>query len=267
MAASAPTMALSSTAVITPSSLSSRAAFARPVVSVTPCRSAPSLRESINIRATSEEPRAARREMLASLIATGAALASVGSAMAASGPGILGAKQTAQKADELLKAGDDVINNDSPPRYGGSLVEGSLKNSDKIAQQAGSGAIEGLQDGASKTVEGAKKNAKIAQARIDGIFGKKNAVANNPLDKAAGSVTGGVDDLLKNGPGKVKADVRTAGDKVKSGAASTRGVGRQASKKAGNIVNQAQNNAINAVEEGKVVLGDLKSKITNAIPQ
>ncbi|BBN08941.1 hypothetical protein MPTK1_4g15760 [Marchantia polymorpha subsp. ruderalis] len=262
MAASARTMSLSSTAAVAPSRLSSLAAFTSPVVSAVPFNSAPSLKNSINIRATYEEPRAARREMLAGLIATGAALASAGSALAASGPGIPGAKRTAQKADELLKAGDDLINNDSPPRFGGSRVEGSLKNSGKIAQQAGSGAVEGLQDGASKTIEGAKKNAKIAQARIDGIFGKKNVVANNPLEKAAGSVKGGVDDLLKNGSGKIKADVRTAADKVKSDVASTRGLGKKANSKAGNIVDQARDNASNAVEEGKGVLGNIKNQIT-----
>lgn len=80
-----------------------------------------------------QEPKAARREMLASLLAAGAVLVSTGNALAASGPGNQGAKRVAKKADQLLKAGDDLINNDSPPRFAGP--DGLRTGNNNIAQQ------------------------------------------------------------------------------------------------------------------------------------
>ncbi|KAG6545321.1 hypothetical protein Mapa_013170 [Marchantia paleacea] len=257
MAASASIMTLAATSVVVPSSLSSRSAFSSPVVGVAQCKTART--GPMTIRASAEEePKAARREMLASLLAAGAVLVSTGNALAASGPGNQGAKRVAKKADELLKAGDNLINNDSPQRFGGP--DGLPTGNNNIAQKAGSGVQEGVENTASKTVEGAKKNLRNAQARIDGIFGKKNnSLASNPVEK----VQGGVNDLDKNGPGKV----RTAGSKLKNDIASTKGLGKQASNKAGNAIEQAQDKAKDAVEGGKGVLSNLKDMVTDAIPQ
>ncbi|OAE18182.1 hypothetical protein AXG93_406s1500 [Marchantia polymorpha subsp. ruderalis] len=246
-------MALAATSAVAPSSLSSRSAFSSPVVSVAQCKTARTGPMTI-CASIQEEPKAARREMLASLLAAGAVLVSTGNALAASGPGNQGAKRVAKKADQLLKAGDDLINNDSPPRFAGP--DGLRTGNNNIAQQAGSGvrgAQEGAENTATKTIEGAKKNLRNAQARIDGIFGKKNNnLASNPVEK----VQGGVNDLVKNGSGKVKNDI-----------ASTKGLGKQASNNASNVIDQAQDKAKDAVEGGKGMLSNLKDMVTDAIPQ
>ncbi|KAG6545322.1 hypothetical protein Mapa_013171 [Marchantia paleacea] len=276
MAASTASFTLSSSVMAAPSSLSSRTSFATPVVSVAPCKTA--RRGVVSIRASaSEEPSSARKEMLAGLVAAGAALAVAGSSFvvassfAASGPGNDGAAITSKQANDLLKAGDDFTTNESPKRFGGErLPEGSLLKPDKLALQAGGGAIEGLQAGADKTIETAKKNVEEAGSRLGDLFkGNNNAgdLSTSSIEDAANNVRGGVEDLVNNGPSKVKSDVETAGDKVKNDIASTQGVSRQASNKAGNVADQAQDKANNAVEGSKDFLSNLKDKITDSIPQ
>ncbi|CAM6109705.1 unnamed protein product [Calypogeia fissa] len=86
----------------------------------------------------------ARREMLASLMAAGAALATAGSSFAASGPGTPGAERTKEKAEELLKKADELTTNESPPRFGPGRVA-EADDTSRIAQKGGAGAIESLQ--------------------------------------------------------------------------------------------------------------------------
>ncbi|OAE18180.1 hypothetical protein AXG93_406s1480 [Marchantia polymorpha subsp. ruderalis] len=211
--------------------------------------------------------------MLAGLVAAGAALAVAGSSfmvagssLAASGPGNDGAAITSKQANDLLKAGDDFTTNESPQRFGGErLPEGSLLKPDKLALQAGGGPIEGLQAGADKTIETAKKNVEEAGSRLGDLFkGNNNAgdLSTSSIEDAANNVRGGIEDLVNNGPSKVKSDVETTGDKVKSDIASTQGVTRQASNKAGNVADQVQDKASDAVEGGKDFLSNLKDKIT-----
>lgn len=133
------------------------------------------------------------------------------------------------------------------------------------AHRAGGGAIEGLQAGADKTIETAKKNVEEAGSRLGDLFkGNNNAgdLSTSSIEDAANNVRGGIEDLVNNGPSKVKSDVETTGDKVKSDIASTQGVTRQASNKAGNVADQVQDKASDAVEGGKDFLSNLKDKIT-----
>ncbi|CAM6098521.1 unnamed protein product [Calypogeia fissa] len=133
------------------SGLSAPSSFGSPLLNhaVAPLR--PVRRNVVVTRAALPEEQSgktARREMLASLTAAGAALATAGAALAtagssfaASGPGTPGAQRTNEKAGELLKKADDLATTESPPRYGTGEADGTSK----IAQKGGAGAIESLQ--------------------------------------------------------------------------------------------------------------------------
>ncbi len=85
-----------------------------------------------------QEQRSARREVLAGLLAVGAALAAsttTREAYAFSGPGGDGAKETADKAADLLKAGDDLNVNEAPSRVGPGRIEDAAKSAKSVAQQ------------------------------------------------------------------------------------------------------------------------------------
>ncbi|KAL3689348.1 hypothetical protein R1sor_015657 [Riccia sorocarpa] len=234
MAASATNIALSSSVLAAPSTLSSRSSFAPQLVNVAAPRSA-ARRSLVAVRASaSEEPRTVRKDLIAGLLAAGAALAvagssmiDVGSAIAATGPGNDGAAITAKQADDLNKAADDFTNKDSPPRFGGERVgPQAQRNSDKLTQQAGSGAIPGLQnniDAGNTAIETAKTNVEKTGERLGDLFKPNSDVSSsNPLQDAASNVAGGVKDLVNNGPEKVKSDVDKASEKVRSDVATAK---------------------------------------------
>ncbi|KAL2631487.1 hypothetical protein R1flu_016173 [Riccia fluitans] len=285
MAALATNVALSSSSVIAaPSTLSSQSSFAPQLVSVgAPCRTA--RRAAVAVRASaSEAPKAVRKELIAGLVAAGAALAVAGSsvmvagsAFAATGPGNDGAAITAKQADDLLKAGDDLTNQDSPPRFGGERVGAQAqRNSDKGAQQAGSGAVQGLQnslDGGNDAISTAKTNVEKTGQRLRDLFKPNNSSgdvsSSNPLQDAASTVLGNVPEKVKSdvdaASKKVQSDVATAKDAVQSDSA-TNQPGRPAKTDVASKGPVGDSGAGEAVEKGKGFLGDLKNKITDSIP-
>eukprot|EP00850_Spirogloea_muscicola_P023985 SM000417S15263 [mRNA] locus=s417:34000:35540:+ [translate_table: standard] len=88
---------------------------------------------------TQEEPASSRRAVLLTALATSALLTRGSQANAASGPGTPGAKRTAEKADDLNKAADELINQDSPPRFGGARENAPDESFGSLTQKAGSG--------------------------------------------------------------------------------------------------------------------------------
>ncbi|KAL2631481.1 hypothetical protein R1flu_016167 [Riccia fluitans] len=264
MAASAAIFALSSSTVGVTSTLSSRSSFASQPINAAAPTSRTAKRAVVAVRASApKEARPARKELIAGLVAAGAALAVAGSSMqidgsafAVSGPGNDGAAITAKLADDLLKAGDDLVNNDSPPRYGGERVGAQAqKNADKIAQQGGSGAVEGLQnsvDAGNDAVSTAKTNVEKTGQKLGEFFNQDKSSGNisstDPLEGVS-NVKEGVKDLLGNGSEKVKSDIESASQKVGSDVA-TAANGRTAG---------------DAVETGKGFFNDLKNKITDSI--
>lgn len=208
--------------------------------------------------------------MLAGFMAVGTALVAAGNpALAASGPGIKGAEKTNKKAGQLLKAADELTNNDSPPRYGPGHVDDL--DTGRLAQKSGAGAIEELQGGTTRAIEGAKKNVDRARTRIDGIFGKSKksgdladaGAITNPAGKAAS-------DLQVTGD-KVKSDISTTSGKVSSDTKSFFGFGgnkaEEAKKSAGDFVAQKQTEAGNVATDGKNAFDSAIDKARNMIAQ
>ncbi|KAL2631486.1 hypothetical protein R1flu_016172 [Riccia fluitans] len=273
-------MSLGSNSVFAPSNLSSRSAFASsPIVSVAPCKKA--CTAPLTVRATAaEEPKAGRREMLATLLAAGTVLSTTASGTAAMAIGIpdggAGVKKLGKKADQAIKAGTQALEN-TPLPSGGGRIEGGLKdaNQKRIANQSG-----------------ITPKVKESSGRVDALENIDLGVAGNPLGDAADNVKGGLEDLTKNGPGKIKSDVKTAGDKVKGKVAgsgdfgknaSRKGAdladqvkgkvagsgdfGKNASRKGADLADQVQDKVGSAGEKGKGVLDNIKEIVTDAIPQ
>ncbi|KAL3689347.1 hypothetical protein R1sor_015656 [Riccia sorocarpa] len=237
MAASATKTVMSLGSVVAPSSLSSRSAFAAsPIVSVAPCKSARAA--PLTVRASAaEEPKAGRREMLASLLAAGTVLSTGSAALAGGIPDVgAGAKKLTKKATQALE--------NSPIPSSGGRIEGGLKDKNQ-ARLANQSAIP----------------ARVKETpgqRVDPL--ENGPIAGNSLGEAADNVKGGIEDLTKNGPDKVKRDVKTAGSKV----ASNTGIGKKnLGQKGGDVADQVSS----AGEKGKGVIGNIKDKITDALPQ
>jgi len=150
MASSVATMAMAGTVVPlrNASGLSSSSAFGSSVVNAAPLRAVAKRNVMVTRAALPEEQSimTARRGVLVSLMAAGAAFATVGAGMAASGPGTPGAQRTNEKANDLLKAADKLTTDESPPRFGPGRT-GEDDQSSRIAQKGGAGAIEELQGG------------------------------------------------------------------------------------------------------------------------
>jgi len=174
----------------------------------------------------SEEEGSSTRQMVSSVLAAGLALTMAGSAFAASGPGGTGGQRTVRKANELLKGADDLIKKDSPQRFGPlqGLGFGS-DDSDRSSQQAGSGAIQGLQDAGSAQVSSGRdklaSNLATTKRRIDGIWGQGKGLANDIVATAQGKAdeaTQGAKKTFFGGPPKINlnSNVGSAAGDVKS---------------------------------------------------
>ncbi|KAH9561703.1 hypothetical protein CY35_05G037300 [Sphagnum magellanicum] len=135
-----------------------------------------------------EEQRSARREVLAGLLAVGAALAAsttTREAYAISGPGGDGAKETADKALDLLKAGDDLNVNEAPSRVGPGRIEDAAKSAKSVAQQAGAGSGANPSGIADDAVTKAREKLNEGKARFGDLFKGKVGSASDISDKAS----------------------------------------------------------------------------------
>ncbi|CAK9875954.1 unnamed protein product [Sphagnum jensenii] len=135
-----------------------------------------------------EEQRSARREVLAGLLAVGAALAAsttTREAYAFSGPGGDGAKETADKAADLLKAGDDLNVNEAPSRVGPGRIEDAAKSAKSIAQQAGAGSGANPSGIADDAVTKAREKLDEGKARFGDLFKGKVGSSSDIGDKAS----------------------------------------------------------------------------------
>lgn len=138
-----------------------------------------------------EEEGSSARQVMSSVLAAGLALTIAGSAFAASGPGGTGAQRTQRKANELLQGADELIKNDSPQRFGPQQGLGfGSDDSDRFSRQAGSGAVQGLQDAGSAQVSSGRdklaSNLASTKRRIDGIWGQGKGMANDVVATAQG---------------------------------------------------------------------------------
>jgi hypothetical protein len=190
-----------------------------------------------------------RRQVLASLLAAGVAInlaAGAGpAAFAASGPGNDGAERTARKAGELLQDADKLIKNDSPPSYGpGRVLEGAAENIERFSQQAGAGAVPGLQNSGSAAVQDARNkvasNVEKTKKRIDNVFQSKSL----PSD-VIGDVQGKADQAIN----KVKSGSNAFGSKTNFGNSGK------------NLVGDAKGK----IDSGKNLVGDAKGKIDEGL--
>jgi len=173
-----------------------------------------------------EEEGSSARQVMSSVLAAGLALTIAGSAFAASGPGGMGGERTQKKANKLLQGADELIKKDSPQRFGPPQGFGfGTDDSDRSSQQAGSGAIKGLQDAGSAAVSGGRdklaSNLTTAKRRIDGIFGLGKGMANDVVATAQGKVdeaTQGAKKSVFGGPPKINmsSSVGSAAGDVKS---------------------------------------------------
>eukprot|EP00897_Mesotaenium_endlicherianum_P006867 jgi/Mesen1/6208/ME000320S05404 len=116
----------------------------------------PQMRQSSSRRTVAVARASSESNFGRTLVAAAAAAALVfggiqEATIAATGPGGDAAGQTARKADELLKAADDLTTNESPPRFGPGRVDGD--ETAKLAQDAGNGA-EAVKEGASGAAQG-----------------------------------------------------------------------------------------------------------------
>jgi hypothetical protein len=135
-----------------------------------------------------EEQCSARREVLAGLLAVGAALAAsttTREAYAISGPGGDGAKETADKASDLLKAGDDLNVNEAPSRVGPGRIEDAAKSAKSIAQQAGAGSGANPSGIADDAVTKAREKLNEGKARFGDLFKEKVGSTSDIGDKAS----------------------------------------------------------------------------------
>jgi len=150
-----------------------------------------------------EEEGFSARQMVTSVVAAGLALTMAGSAFAAMGPGGKGAERTQRKANELLQGADDLIKKDSPQRFGPQQGFGlGNDESDRFSRQAGSGAVQGLQDAGSAQVSGGRdklaSNLATAKRRIDGIWGQGKGLANDVVASAQGKADEATQGVKKN---------------------------------------------------------------------
>jgi len=93
----------------------------------------------------------------------------------------------------LLQGADELIKKDSPQRFGPQQGFGfGNDNSDSSSRQAGSGAVQGLQDAGSAQVSSGRdklaSNLATAKRRIDGIWGQGKGLANDVVATAQGKV-------------------------------------------------------------------------------
>lgn len=173
-----------------------------------------------------EEESSSARQVVSSVLAAGLALTIAGSAFAGSGPGGSGADRTRRKANDLLQGADELIKKDSPQRFGPlqGLGFGS-DDSDRSSQQAGSGAVQGLQDAGSAQVSSGRdklaSNLTTSKRRIDGIWGLGKGLANDVVATAQEKVdeaTQGAKKSFFGGPPKINlgSSVGSAASDVKS---------------------------------------------------
>lgn len=187
-----------------------------------------------------EEEGSSARQVMSSVLAAGLALTIAGSAFAAAGPGVSGAKRTQNKANELLQGADELIKNDSPQRFGPLQGLGfGNDDSDRLSQQAGSGAVQGLQDAGSAQVSSGRdklaSNLATTKRRIDGIWGQGKGLANDVVAAAQGKVdeaTQGAKKSFFGGPPKINlgssvgsaaGDVKNKADEAAASAKSSSG--------------------------------------------
>eukprot|EP00246_Nothoceros_aenigmaticus_P001443 TRINITY_DN1194_c0_g1_i1.p1 TRINITY_DN1194_c0_g1~~TRINITY_DN1194_c0_g1_i1.p1 ORF type:complete len:289 (+),score=57.92 TRINITY_DN1194_c0_g1_i1:303-1169(+) len=222
---------------------------------VMPVSAPRSLKYKMVARASSQESRegssrAARREVLAGLMAAGALLVGNNGALAA-GPGSDGADQTQKFADGLLKQADKLTNEESPLRYGPSQLADSgsagLGDASKAAQQAGSGAAQNVQDGLGSVADATKDSAdKLKKGTEDAIGG-----------------TGDLGKTLEGFFGQGKKAVGQAQDSADDAVKSSKNIFGQIQDKPQEVIGDAQDKITNATESGKQEAGNLFGNLPN----
>lgn len=220
------------------------------------------------------------RGLVAGVVATGAALAVFANmSMAAIGPGGDGARRTAEKADELLKAADKLNMDDAPPRFGPGRP-GPVQDASKISQIAGSGPLATAKKGVTDATKGTSDVARMAKNKGSGLFGmgkkQSGAVAENATD-AFSQAKGKTEEVVSNvkqaitrdGLGRFRNPVKdiasNVGDGISNAVGQTQGKKGQLGNAAQNAVSQAQGkkNEIGATARDAIGQADTKTYIGN----